>query len=57
MADGELARRQLAAEKAFLDLGITFNVYGHQDGQEKVWPFDILPRVIDAEEWATLNAA
>ena len=31
------------------NLGITFAVYGHQDGTEKVWPFDILPRAIEPE--------
>ncbi|MCA9074765.1 MAG: circularly permuted type 2 ATP-grasp protein [Planctomycetaceae bacterium] len=36
-------------------LGITFNVYGHGDGVEKVWPMDILPRVIDAGEWAMIE--
>ena len=51
MADGELARRQLAAEKAFLDLGITFNVYNSNSGLERIFPFDILPRIIEASEW------
>ena len=44
LPDGELAARQRAAERALLRLGITFNVYGHQAGTEKVWPFDLLPR-------------
>src|SRR6516164_6259918 len=39
---GELQRRQEAAERAFRVMGITFAVYGHQDGAEKVWPFDLL---------------
>ena len=51
MAEGELARRQLAAEKAFLDLGITFNVYNSNSGLERIFPFDILPRIIEASEW------
>jgi len=34
-----------------LNLGITFNVYGSSDGKEKIFPFDIIPRVIDVEEW------
>jgi uncharacterized circularly permuted ATP-grasp superfamily protein len=34
-----------------LNLGITFNVYGHNDGTEKIFPFDIIPRIIDVKEW------
>ena len=32
-------------------MGITFNVYGHEAGTEKVWPFDIVPRIIESREW------
>ena len=56
LAPGELSRRQQAAERALLATGITFNVYGHTDGAEKIFPFDIVPRVIDAATWATLSA-
>lgn len=55
LADGDLVRHQRAAESMLRNLGITFAVYGHQDGTEKVWPFDILPRVIEPEEWATIE--
>ncbi len=51
MPEGELVRRQLAAEKAFLNLGITFNVYNNSSGREKIFPFDVLPRIIEASEW------
>ena len=37
-------------------MGITFNVYGHEAGTEKVWPFDLLPRIIDAHEWKTVES-
>jgi uncharacterized circularly permuted ATP-grasp superfamily protein len=47
----DLLRRQKAAELAMLNMGITFNVYGHEAGTEKVWPFDIIPRIIDGQEW------
>lgn len=47
----ELNRRQHAAELTLRNMGITFNVYGHQEGTEKVWPFDVLPRIIDQNEW------
>src|SRR4029079_4933981 len=46
-----LQRRQQAAERAFLLMGITFAVYGHRDGAEKVWPFDLLPRLIARDDW------
>ena len=48
--------RQKTAMEHLRQLGITFNVYGHDDGLEKVWPMDILPRVISSEEWATIEA-
>jgi uncharacterized circularly permuted ATP-grasp superfamily protein len=51
LSDGELERRQKAADLALLNMGITFNVYGHEAGTEKVWPFDIVPRIIESAEW------
>ncbi|MDZ4818437.1 MAG: circularly permuted type 2 ATP-grasp protein [Planctomycetota bacterium] len=51
MSIGELQRRQRAADVAFLNMGITFNVYGHEAGTEKIWPFDIVPRIIESTEW------
>lgn len=48
---GELRRRQKAIEHSLLQLGITFTVYGHEEGTEKIWPFDIVPRIIGALEW------
>ena len=47
----ELRRRQEAAERSFMHSGITFNVYGSDEGTEKIWPFDIIPRIIDASDW------
>lgn len=51
LSDGEIQRRQADAERTLLNLGITFNVYGHEAGTEKIWPFDIVPRVVEADEW------
>ena len=51
----ELQARQEAAEQAFFDLGITFTVYGHEDGTEKIFPFDIIPRIIGASDWNRLE--
>lgn len=47
----DLQRRQRAAERALLDLGITFNVYGDEASTEKIFPFDIVPRIITQSEW------
>ena len=52
----ELDRRQQAAEAAFRSLGITFAVYGDDDAAERIIPFDIIPRIFTAREWADLSA-
>lgn len=52
---GELNRRQVAAEQALFDMGITFNVYGHESGTEKIWPFDILPRIVEQSDWNVIE--
>ena len=52
----ELRRRQHVAEATFRQLGITFAVYGDSDGGERIIPFDIVPRVFLADEWARLSA-
>jgi len=41
-----LAERQKLADEELLEKGITFAVYGHNDGTEKIWPFDVVPRPI-----------
>lgn len=47
----DLLRRQRAAEQMLLHMGITFGVYGDSAGGERIFPFDILPRIIEAREW------
>jgi uncharacterized circularly permuted ATP-grasp superfamily protein len=51
----EILRRQRAAERALLHMGITFNVYGHEHGAEKILPFDMVPRIVPSAEWAVLE--
>ena len=51
----EFERRQAAAEQYFRDLGITFAVYGEEDSAERIIPFDIVPRIFTAPEWASLS--
>jgi uncharacterized circularly permuted ATP-grasp superfamily protein len=48
---GEMLDCQQAAERELLEMGITFNVYGQQAGVEKIFPFDIVPRIVGASEW------
>lgn len=47
----ELKRRQRAAERALFDMGITFNVYHHEEATEKIFPIDLIPRVVRGAEW------
>ncbi|HVN85559.1 MAG TPA: circularly permuted type 2 ATP-grasp protein [Candidatus Binatia bacterium] len=51
----ELRRRQHTAERLLLQMGITFNVYGDTAGTERIFPFDIVPRVVAATEWAIIE--
>src|SRR5208282_4784097 len=44
------------ADRMFRRMGVTFNVYGAADGSERIFPFDPIPRVIDAATWANLEA-
>ncbi|MBU6388212.1 MAG: circularly permuted type 2 ATP-grasp protein, partial [Planctomycetes bacterium] len=53
---GELQKRQRAADHELLNMGITFNVYGHAAGTEKIWPFDLVPRVIHEAEWRMIES-
>jgi uncharacterized circularly permuted ATP-grasp superfamily protein len=51
----ELRRSQQAADLAFLHEGITFTVYGSKEGTERIFPNDLLPRIIAAREWMTIE--
>ena len=51
LPDGDLLARQAAAERLLLQNGITFNVYSDNAATEKIFPFDIIPRVVEAAEW------
>src|SRR5215468_4351001 len=46
-----LRRRQHTAERLLLQMGITFNVYGDSAGTERIFSFDIVPRIVAAAEW------
>ena len=51
----EIQHRQQAAQIALFKMGVTFNVYSDNQGTEKIFPFDILPRTIAASEWQFLE--
>jgi len=50
-----IAQKRDEAERAFHRVGITFAVYGEESGTERLIPFDIVPRIIAAEEWKALD--
>src|SRR3984957_4777632 len=47
----ELQHRKQSADLSFLTQGITFTVYGRDEGTERIFPYDMLPRLITAQEW------
>lgn len=51
----ELQRRKQAADLSFLNQGITFTVYGRDEGTERIFPYDLLPRIITAAEWEVVE--
>ena len=51
----ELKKSQQAADLSFLHQGITFTVYGNEQGTERVFPNDLLPRIISGKEWQSVE--
>jgi uncharacterized circularly permuted ATP-grasp superfamily protein len=51
----ELNKKEDMAKRLFLTQGITFTVYSSGEGIEKIFPFDIIPRIITAAEWAHIE--
>lgn len=52
----EFERRRAAVDLAFLRRGVTFTVYNDSEGTERIFPFDLIPRIIPAREWSRLEA-
>ena len=50
-----LAQKSLEAEAFFRRTGITFNVYGQSDAEERLIPFDLVPRILSGNEWSKLS--
>ncbi len=55
LSPGDLEIRQEAAKTAMMKLGATFNVYSDSEGTERILPFDLIPRIVPASEWAWLE--
>src|ERR1700681_2166642 len=53
--EGQLLQCQRAAERLLLQMGITFNVYGDSAGTERIFPFDLIPRIVRGDEWAWIE--
>ena len=51
----EVIRRQKAAQVALFKMGVTFNVYSDGRGTERIMPFDLIPRILSADEWLILE--
>jgi uncharacterized circularly permuted ATP-grasp superfamily protein len=51
----ELRRRKQSADLSFLNQGITFTVYGRDEGTEQIFPYDLIPRIITSAEWETVE--
>ena len=51
----EWRHRQQAADRAFLNQGMTFTVYGNDEGTERIFPYDLLPRIITGAEWSVVE--
>ncbi len=51
----ELLERQRTADQTFINRGVTFTVYSDTTGTEKIFPFDLIPRIVPAHEWSHLE--
>ncbi len=52
----EMTHKDELAKKLFMSQGITFTVYSSGEGIEKIFPFDIIPRILEAAEWKHIEA-
>jgi len=52
----EFDQRRMAVDAAFLRQGITFTVYSDEQGTERIFPFDLMPRIIPNSEWSKIEA-
>ena len=55
MNELEIEEKKKQADSSFLEHGVTFTVYGDDKGTERIFPFDLIPRVIPDQEWQTVE--
>ena len=55
LSDDGLRERIRTANAFFLTQGIGFTVYGDDEGVDRIFPFDLIPRIVPAEEWAQVE--
>jgi uncharacterized circularly permuted ATP-grasp superfamily protein len=55
LTDDEFHQKRAAVDLSFLQQGITFTVYGDKDSTERIFPFDMVPRIIPNSEWEHLS--
>jgi uncharacterized circularly permuted ATP-grasp superfamily protein len=55
ISPAEFDERRTEVDLAFMRQGVTFNVYGDSQGAERIFPFDLVPRIISAKEWEYLE--
>ena len=51
----ELQARKISADASFMSQGVTFAVYGREEGTERIFPYDLLPRLISGAEWQKIE--
>ena len=56
LPEAEFDQRRAAVDLAFLRRGVTFTVYNDAEGTERIFPFDLIPRIIPAAEWKSIEA-
>ncbi len=56
LSPGQLAQRQALLTRQIQENGVTYNVYADPKGADRPWELDLLPHLIDAEEWQQLSA-
>lgn len=55
LESGEILEKRSQADSSFLEHGVTFTVYGDEEGTEKIFPFDLIPRIIPDSEWTVID--
>jgi uncharacterized circularly permuted ATP-grasp superfamily protein len=56
LSDKDINELKAASESAIHTMGVTFRVYHQEEGSiDRAWPFDIIPRLIDAKEWSGIE--